>query len=159
MATSPQAVSAHHMRAAVGGTDSNAEPRMRRDFFVYGINFQAVAPQSSTQGAIQIQADSDFELQKLTFFADEALADETDSSRVLPLATIQLIDTGTGRQLFNTPIPIPAIMGDGKIPFILPTTKVYAANSSVTVAVANYSGTSTYGIRIALIGTKIFRYG
>lgn len=136
-----------------------ALPTPRRDFFVYGVNFVAVAPNTPSQAAVQIQADSDFELQKLAYFADEAFADQTEDSRVLPLMTLQLIDTGTGRQLFNTPIPIPAIAGDGRIPFILPTTKVYAANSSITVAVANYSLTSAYGLRLALIGTKIFRYG
>jgi hypothetical protein len=158
MATSAVPAQFPH-RGSSADSSGGDSPRIRRDFFVYGANFVNVAAQSQAQTAVQIQADSDFELQKLTFFADEALADQTDSSRVLPLMTIQLVDTGTGRQLFNTPIAIPSIMGDGKIPFILPTTKVYAANSSVTVAVANYSGASSYNLRVSLIGTKIFRYG
>ena len=134
-------------------------PAPRRDFFVYGVNFDNVAPATPSQAAVQIQADSDFELQKLTYFADSLAADQEEGTRILPLMTLQLIDTGTGRQLFNTPIAIPAICGDGRIPFILPTTKIYSANSSITVAVANYSGGTAYSLRLALIGTKIFRYG
>jgi hypothetical protein len=136
-----------------------ALPNPRRDFFVYGVNFANIAAATPSQAAVQIQADSDFELQKITYFADIAGADQTEATRVLPLISLQLIDTGTGRQLFNTPIALPAIGGDGRIPFILPTTKIYAANSSITVAVANYSGATAYALRLALIGTKIFRYG
>jgi hypothetical protein len=129
----------------------------RRDFFVYGITLTVVAASPAT-GAIQIQADSDFELQKLSFFADIGLAIQTADSRVLPLVTLQLTDTGTGRQVFNTPISIPAIMGDGQIPFILPTVKSFAPNSSVQVSLANYSAATDYNIHLALIGSKVFHY-
>lgn len=132
-------------------------PAPRREFFVYGINFTALdtTPQ---QGAIQIQADADFEISKLTFFASIAFAEEEQATRILPQVSVQLTDTGTGRQMFNIPVMIPAIMGDGQIPFILPVTKVFSANSSVTVAVANL-GASTYELQVNLIGSKIFRYG
>lgn len=135
-----------------------AVPRPARDFFVYGLNLTAVANSPAT-GAIQIQADSFFELQKLSFFADVGGAAQTQSSRVLPLCTLQITDTGTGRQVFNTPIAIPAIMGDGQIPFILPTVKSFAPNSSVQISLANYSAADDYNIRLALIGTKVFHYG
>jgi hypothetical protein len=133
-------------------------PAPRRDFFVYGLTLTVVANSPAT-GAIQIQADSDFELQKLSFFADIALADQEQATRVLPLVTLQLTDTGTGRQIFNTPISIPAIMGDGQIPFILPTVKTFAPNSSVQVSLANYSAATDYNIHLALIGSKVYHYG
>lgn len=133
-------------------------PKPARDFFVYGLELTVLATLPGT-GAIQIQADSFFELQKLSFFADVNGASETQSSRVLPLMTIQITDTGTGRQVFNTPIPIPAIMGDGQIPFILPQVKTFAPNSSVQIALANYSTADDYHIILALIGTKVFHYG
>jgi len=130
----------------------------RRDFFVYTITFASLLAGDATQGAIQIQSDSDFELSKLTMFADISLAAETEATRVLPLVTVQITDTGTGRQLFANPLPIPAIMGDGRIPFILPVPKVFSANASVAVAVANFSAAIDYGLRICLIGAKIFTY-
>lgn len=136
-------------------------PQRRRDFFVYPLNFtggNAVVAGTAAQGAIQIQADSDFELTKFTMFADIGLANETESSRVLPLVTIQITDTGTGRALFSSPVPIPAIMGDGRIPFILPVPKIFSANASVAVQVANFSGATDYNLRLCLIGAKIFTY-
>lgn len=130
----------------------------RRDFFVYGINFASLAAAASTESSIQIQADSAFEIQKLAFFADIAGAAQTESTRVLPLVTLQITDTGTGRQVFNTPIPIPSIMGDGRIPFILPTTKVFSPSSAVLISVANYSAATAYLLRLQLIGAKVFTY-
>lgn len=132
-------------------------PPPRREFFIYAINF-AVPASGTSSGAIQIQADSDFEVQKLTFFADIALNLQTEAERVLPLVTVQILDTGTGRQWFNTDVAIPALMGDGRIPFILPTTKVIAANSSLAFTLTAYAATA-YNVRIALVGSKIFRYG
>lgn len=135
-----------------------AVPQKRRDFFTYTIQFNGLASGAASQGAIQIQADSDFELTKFTMFADIAAAVETEATRVLPLVTIQITDTGTGRALFNAPLPIPAIMGDGRIPFILPVPKIFSANASVAVEVANFSAATTYNLRLALVGAKIFAY-
>lgn len=142
-------------------TDSrrNAEPRLRRDFFVYAINFLSLAPAATANGAIQIQADSDFETQKLAMFADIAAAAQTEDTRVLPLVSLQVQDTGTGRQIFNIAVPIPAIMGDGRIPFILPTTKIFSKNASVAFSVTNFSAATTYNLRLLMIGSKIFTYG
>lgn len=137
------------------------QPPKRRDFFVYTLAFtggNVISAGTAAQGAIQIQADSDFELTKFTMFADIALAAETEATRVLPLVTIQITDTGTGRALFNAPIPIPAIMGDGRIPFILPVPKVFSANASVAVQLSNFSAATDYGLRLCLIGAKIFTY-
>lgn len=136
----------------------DAGPKQLRDFFVYDIDFAAIAPGATSTGQIQIQADSDFELQKLTHFTDIALADETEATRVLPLLALQITDTGTGRQMFSSPVPIPALFGDGRIPFILPTTKMFSKNASVQFTVSNYSGATTYNVRLQLIGAKIFTY-
>lgn len=131
----------------------------RRDFFAYTLNFVDVLNGTAQQGAIQIQADSDFELTKFTMFADIAGAVQTEATRVLPLVTVQITDTGTGRALFAAPLPIPAIMGDGRIPFILPVPKIFSANASVAIQVANFSAATDYaGLRLCLIGAKIFTY-
>lgn len=136
-----------------------ARPQMMRDFFVYDIDFAGIAPGGTANGQIQIQADADFELQKLAFFGDIAAAGQTEASRVLPLVTLQITDTGTGRQMFNAPVPIPALFGDGRIPFILPTTKVFSRNASVSFVLSNYDAANTYNVRLQLIGAKIFAYG
>ncbi len=135
-----------------------AGPQKLRDFFVYDIDFSSLAAAGQATGSIQIQADSDFELQKLTHFTDIAGAAQTEDSRVLPLVTMQVTDSGTGRQMFNTAVPIPALMGDGRIPFILPVSKMFSKNSSVSITLSNYSSATTYNLRLQLIGAKIFTY-
>lgn len=134
-------------------------PRALRDFFIYATPSIAIAAGASASTTIQVQADASFELQKLAMFADIALAAQTESTRVLPLVTIQLTDQGSGRQVFSVPVSIPSIFGDGRIPFILPTTKLFVANSAIQLDFVNYSAATAYNLRIDLIGTKIFRLG
>lgn len=134
-------------------------PTSVRKFAAYAANFTSLAAGSTAEQTIQILADSHFELQKMSFFSDVAGAAQTDSSRVLPLCTVQITDTGTGEQLFNIPVPIPAIMGDGRIPFILPTTRTFDPSAAVIVSLANYSAATAYLTRVLLIGAKIYRYG
>lgn len=131
----------------------------RRDFYTYGINFLALAAGATANGAIAVEADSEFEVQKLAYFADIAAAVQTESTRVLPLVTVQITDTGTGRPMFSIPLAIPSIMGDGRIPFLLPTTKVFTKRASIAVAVVNFSAATAYNLRLVLIGSKIFSYG
>ena len=135
-----------------------AVPAKLRDFFVYEIEFASLAAAASATGQIQIQADSDFEVQKLCQFSDIAAAVQTEDSRVLPLVTIQITDSGTGRNMFSAPVPIPSLFGDGRIPFILPTTKLFSKNASVSFVVANFSAATTYNLKLQLIGAKIFTY-
>lgn len=133
-------------------------PTKRRDFFAYSLTFTGLLSGTAAQGAIQIQSDSDFELTKFTMFADIALAAETEATRVLPLVTIQITDTGTGRALFSSPMPVPAVFGDGRIPFILPVPKIFSANASVAIQVANFAAATDYNLRVLLVGAKIFTY-
>ena len=131
-----------------------------RDFFVYGLNIN-VGALAAQQASFQIQADSDFELQKLSLFAtydDDPATGNTQAGRILPFATLQITDTGTGRQVFNQEVAIPAIFGDGQIPFILPATKLFNANASVTVAVTSFDSVNDLSLRFAFIGCKIFSY-
>lgn len=134
-------------------------PRQVRKFAAYAANFGSLAAGAAAEQTIQILADSHFELQKLSFFADIAGAVQTESTRVLPLVTIQITDTGTGEQLFSIPVPIPAIMGDGRIPFILPTTRLFDPSAAIIVSLVNYSAATAYLTRVALIGAKIYKYG
>lgn len=133
-------------------------PKALRDFFIYGSAAVSVAAAATGNDTIQVQADAAFELQKLAFFADIAGAVQTESTRVLPLMTIQITDQGSGRQLFSTPQAIPAMMGDGRFPFILPVTKIFSANSAITLNFVNFSVATTYSLRVSLIGSKIFNF-
>lgn len=146
------------MRQTAPSAQHMSAPRQVRKFAGYAVNFPSMAAGTSLDQSIQILADSHFELQKLSFFSDIAGAPQTEDSRVLPLLTVQITDTGTGEQLFNIPVPIPAIMGDGRIPFILPTTRVFDPSAGIIVSLQNYSAATAYLTRMILIGAKIYKY-
>jgi len=130
---------------------------INKDFYVYQSSVASIANGANATDTINIQADSDFILQKLTFVADVAAAAQTDSSRVLPLITVQLTDTGSGRQIFSDPVPIPAIFGRGELPFILPNPRLFRANTTIAISYSNYDAALTYQIFLQFVGMKIYR--
>lgn len=126
------------------------------DFFVYEEDFLGLANGSSAQGSINITAEADFVLQKLAYFADVAGEEQTADSRVIPLVTIQIIDAGSGRNLIETPAPVPSLFGQGNLPFILPRPRVFFQRSTVEITVANFSADQTYDLRLSFIGYKAY---
>lgn len=126
------------------------------DFYTYGLDFASLLQGTSATGQISIQADSDFVVQKLTYQADIAAATQTDSSRVVPNVTVQIKDTGSGRELFSTAVPLSSVFGSGQLPFILPQPKIFLARSTISITVANFDAAADYNIRLAFIGYKIF---
>ena len=136
-----------------------SERVLDKDFYGYQSNVASIAPAANATDTINIQANSDFILQKLVFFADIAAAAQTASTQVLPLVTVQITDTGSGRQIFSDPMPIPMIFGTGQLPFILPNPRRFAANSTIQISYTNYDAASTYQLFLGLIGVKIYRAG
>jgi hypothetical protein len=137
--------------------------RYTEDWYIYlasttnlGIAGSATA---SIPVNINIQADSDFKLLKLTHFCNShaSITNQQESTRVLPLVTVQIQDTGSGRNLFSNPIPLPAIAGDGRVPFLLPIARIFKASATITVTFTNYDTAIAYDINLALVGTKLFR--
>lgn len=127
-----------------------------QDTFTYEVDFSALAAGASQSSSIQIENSSDFLWQKACFFADIAQAAQTQSSQVMPLATVLLTDSGSARQLMNSAVPITSLFGVGYSPFILTVPKKFLARSSITVAVTNFSAATTYNIRLSFIGVKLF---
>lgn len=129
------------------------------DFFVYEVDTLALAAGASIPVNVPIQADSDFKLSKISQFCDIALAAQTISTQVLPMITLQLTDTGSGRSLFSAPVPLANIAGTGQFPFILPIIRIFKARSNITVTLTNYSAATAYNVHVSLIGTKLFTLG
>ena len=128
-----------------------------RGFSVYPINFLALAPGAVANGNIQIQADSDFEWIKSTYQADIAAAAYLSGTRPIPNVTVNIIDGGTSRNLFNAPVPVSSIFGTGELPFILNPPWIFKANSNIQIQVQNFDAATTYNVRLAFVGAKIFR--
>lgn len=129
-----------------------------RDIFVYELDFASLTFGNSGQSSFTIQADSNFLWQQAAFFADLALAAQTDSSRVIPLVTCTIVDQGSGRQLMSSGTPLASIFGTGEMPFTLPTPRFFRAQTQVGVTLQNFSAATNYGIRLSFIGTKFWRY-
>lgn len=129
------------------------------DFFTYELDFSALANGANATSSFNIQSDADFLWTKAAFFADIAAAAQTDSSKIVPLCTVLISETGSSRQLSNIAVPLPNIFGYGDLPFILPRQRIFVANSTVTVTVTNFSAASTYNLRLSFIGEKAFRSG
>ena len=135
------------------------EKVLNQDFYVYQSSITSIASGANASDTVNIQADSDFILRKLTFFADIAGAAQTTATQVIPLISLQITDTGSGRQVFSDNIPIPAIFGTGSLPFILPSPRRFASNSAIAISYTNFDAASTYRLFVQLIGTKVYRAG
>lgn len=134
----------------------NTQAMKMTDWYVYTVPLTSIAAAANATASLNIRAHADFIIHKLTMFADVAGAVETDSSRVLPLVTLQITDTGAGKNFFSDVTPIPSLFGSGSLPFILPGPRRVAANSTLQFAYNNISAATTYRIYLSLIGVEVY---
>ncbi len=127
--------------------------------FIHSINFASLAAGASASGSFTTQNDSDFIIMKTTFYASLAVATAlTESTRILPLATVLLTDSGSGRNLQAEATQINALFGNANLPYIWPMPYKVNGNSTVTAALANYATGEAYVVRLQFHGVKVF-YG
>jgi hypothetical protein len=129
-----------------------------RDFYSYTVlvptaSFAAAA---TYQATISVEADSYFYANALSYCADIAAAALTESTNVIPLATLTILDTGSGRQLMAQPVALGAIAGDGKRPYRLPKPRRFAPTSQIILTFVNYSAATAYNIRFTIHGFKVY---
>lgn len=136
-----------------------ADPYFARDLFIYEVDFSALAAAASSTQTFSIQADSDFLWTKATMFADVAAAAQTDSTRVIPLCTVLIQDTGSGRNLMNAAMPVSSLFGTGELPLILPRQRLFVSRAQVSVTLTNFSAATAYNVRLSFIGEKAFKRG
>ena len=144
------------------GFDIGGKLYVARDFYTYEEDFLLadLIAGATLNGSIEIQADSDFVWQKACYFASTDLGvTQTFTTRVIPSVTIQLIDTGSGRNLFELAAPIPSMFGIGELPFVLPIPRLFFARSTVQVQVSNFNTADAYDLRLSFIGYKAYPKG
>lgn len=147
-------------RSQLGQNQGQVAPQSAqtiKDFYIYRTTYDDLTNGTSQSANFTVEADSDFMLHKLAYFADESLAAQEEATRVIPLVTALITDTGSGRQLSAGAIPISSYFGSGRLPFILPAPKLFLARSVVQVQVSNFASTADYNLQLAFIGYKIFR--
>lgn len=138
---------------------SYAGSQQIEDFFIYEVDFtDGISAGSTSTSSFQVQADSDFKWLKSAQFtvSSASSADQTYGTFVIPSLTIQITDSGSGRQSFLNPVPLGSVFGNGELPAVLPLPKIFKARANISLSVTNFSSVNTYYPRLSFIGTKIF---
>lgn len=158
----------------IGGTITTRKPHLASyqpeyefpadtiaDFFIYQIpvfsNLAAAGGQLQQQ--VVIQNDAAFEMRAIAYYFNLANAAFTQSTRPIPNCTLQITETGSGRQLFNNPVPIVTVAwnGEGAMRH-LPWPRIFDRNAAVQATVVNFDAAVATGqLFISLIGRKLFR--
>jgi hypothetical protein len=140
--------------------NGNNEPKRRQEFFVYSTGrLAALAAGGNSQNSINIQADADFVIEKLTYAADIAGAVVNVSTYPAPNVLVMLLSSGSGQNLFQNPVPLTSIFGTGTLPFILPYPRILPANSQLQVILTSVEAASTPLLTLNFIGRKIYLLG
>lgn len=134
-------------------------PSRPKDWFCYPVILDAFDAGDIVNTTLQIDAGSDFYMTALTYFAhvDGSTATPTVSDWVTPEATLQITDTGSNRQLFNQPVLIPLVAGDGNHPHRLIHPRLFKRNSAIKLTFENIGVTDDYDyLYLNLEGFKIY---
>lgn len=127
-----------------------------RDFYSYTQRITGLAAAATTSATYQIEADSYFYMNAISYQADLAAAALTESTNVIPLITIVIFDSGSGRQLMANPVPLNALGGYWGLPFRLPKPRRFAPTSQITVTFVNYSAATAYNLSLCFSGFKVY---
>lgn len=137
------------------------------DPFCYTIDFITSSTKLPASGSVigqfLVQNDSAFALCKQTYFitsTSNAAIGELQpfgsglTTGLVPVTVTQL-DSGSGRVLSNSAIPIDSLYGTGQQPNVLVVPKILDPNSMFQVTLTNLAATDYY-VRLAHHGFKIF---
>lgn len=144
-----------------GSYATGGGPQLNDMFFQYDLFFGTLtAGQISTQ-TIQIQADSNFLWEATMFYATPAGAAEPVPAQIQWPFTLQLSDTGSGRQFFasstpNGAIPVSSLAGTGMFPLVLPQSYVWKAVSTIQGILASTSTNTWNNCHFTLLGQKLY---
>lgn len=132
-----------------------------KDLFAYTTGRVAIgAVGASSTVNLLIQADSNFEVEKLTYMCDQAGAVTTDSSRVIPNVSVLIVNTGSGMQLMNSAVAVNALFGTAENPMILDKPYTFPAQSVIAITFTNFDAAVTnYNLSLNFIGQKVRRLG
>lgn len=131
------------------------------EFFVYGIEITGITGAAPTgTKTIQTQTDADFLFMGATYSFILSTDDTvTNATQEVPDLTLQIMDSGTGKNLFFTPTQIQCIASNNaNLPFWLPLPRTIGAGSSLTFTIAStktFAG--SYAFTFNMLGAKKYR--
>lgn len=126
------------------------------DITFYGTSITLTAGQS-LPSQINIDAGTDFYWFASSFQANIAGSayDATSHQIVCPLIDVVITDTGSQRNLMNTPIPITTIAGTGQLPYRLLLPRLFKANSIVQFSWTSFEATLTDSLDFVMHGFRL----
>lgn len=130
-----------------------------QQFFIYttGRPAAGLAALVGTQTFnINILADSDFLVEKLTYNCDVAAAAQTDSTRIIPNVKVMLTNTSNGNNIMNVNADVSALFGTGQLPFILPVPYLLPATSTLQGVLSGFEAAAVDFVTLNFIGRKLF---
>lgn len=101
------------------------------EFFVYpvGTSFDPLFGMTLTFSEqfdiVKFDSDADFEVRRLVMFGGDSLNPQTESTRYIPQINFNIRDDATGRTLFSNYVSTAELFGDGRVPFVLPTSHFF----------------------------------
>lgn len=141
----PGALFAHLLNPAIA--------RRVKDFFAYTADFLPIANGATVQVTTAVQNDSDFLL-----FQANAAVDDTAGSAIDPavtLATVQIRDAASSRNLQDNPMGFSTIFGTAQLPGFLAIPKFFRAGGTIATTLTNNHG-ANLNVRITYLGMKLF---
>jgi len=134
-----------------------ATDKLQRAFTYSTGRLAAIATGATVNTSIIIQADADFAVEKLTYYADLAGVAQTSGARIVPNVLVLLTASSSGAQMMNTSAPIPSLFGTGDLPFILPYPYILTANSQLQIQLISFEAAVTPALTLNFIGRKLYR--
>lgn len=105
---------------------------------------------TSANATIIIDASADFQMNYMTVHVKQA-----DVTIANYGGTIQVEDSGRGRNFYNTAIPIEAVAGIGQLPYPFNPPRLARRNSSLTITLTTNVITATF-VNVVFHGNKLF---
>jgi hypothetical protein len=129
----------------------------KQDYFTYSTGRLAtLAAAAVSTTFLNIQADADFIVEKLTFAADTAGAALTFNTYPAPNVLVLLTSTGSGQNLMSAPVPLASMFGNAFLPFILPMPRVLPANSQLQITLTSVEAAVSWFLTLNFIGRKLY---
>lgn len=130
------------------------------DAFVYAPpNFLALAAGTTQTQVFTVQSDADFLAMHLTGEAvdnaDQGVRPFNDN----PPITVQVLDQGSGRQMFNRVIRWSNVVGTAQRPYYFGRPKFFKQLTEVSVTLSNNDPTQSLIVQVAFGGFKVFPSG
>lgn len=131
--------------------------------YAYALDFTNVAVGGNATVVITTQAGWDFQWIKGTCAAynHAALTGITNSTQIVPIASIQIQDQTRGISLFSAPVPVSALFGivaNGSLPMELPEPYFIPANTTLSCTLYNGDSALAYDVHLTMFGINCKNY-